>query len=281
MPETTTDIDAALSSYWAQHLSKLAPSGAKQRMRHLQKSFKGLMDKPVSEIRQSDLVVSVDAASDGARNNVIVSLTHFFKFCRQREWTTLRPEFEAARKRYRDVVLDIDTIRRLWDAAEDMTYYRGFCRLLILTGQRRNEVRTMRPADVNLHVRKQLWTLAKTKNSQPHVVHLAPACMMELIAATNPQSDVYPWTDRNSFGKLKVRWSAAAGVPHEEWRFHDLRRSFATHLAEDGVPGEVVDLILNHQPSATRNMVARIYNRSKLLEAREAAMRRYQELLGL
>ena len=66
----------------------------------------------------------------------------------------------------------------------------------------------------------------------------------------------------------------------EPWRLHDFRRSFATIASEelDVEPG-VADRCLNHIGSATTSIVARVYARGEMFEARAKALDLWAEAL--
>jgi hypothetical protein len=49
--------------------------------------------------------------------------------------------------------------------------------------------------------------------------------------------------------------------PIDDWRYHDLRRSFGTHTAELGVALHVVEALVNHI-SGHKGGVAGVYNRA-------------------
>ena len=69
-------------------------------------------------------------------------------------------------------------------------------------------------------------------------------------------------------------------VQIDDWCLHDFRRAFATHLCEEGETEAVVDRILNHTAAGSASSaVARVYNRSSLLDARQAAMVKYDKIL--
>lgn len=77
---------------------------------------------------------------------------------------------------------------------------------------------------------------------------------------------------------MKARLDGASGVT--DWRLHDIRTAFATHLAEMGVDEGVVDRVLNHVASASSvSTVARVYNRAYRLRARAQALDRWGQLL--
>jgi len=59
-------------------------------------------------------------------------------------------------------------------------------------------------------------------------------------------------------------------VPIEDWCLHDLRRSFATHLAALGVAPHVISVMLNHR-SGFRTGVTAIYNRHEYAPEAKAA----------
>ena len=68
------------------------------------------------------------------------------------------------------------------------------------------------------------------------------------------------------------------------WRFHDLRRSFATHSTEKlSISPVIADKILNHATGQVRG-VAAIYQHGEYLEDRRAALQKWgnfiQELVS-
>jgi integrase len=71
------------------------------------------------------------------------------------------------------------------------------------------------------------------------------------------------------WSKLKAGLDASVA----NWTFHDLRRTFATKLAELGVALHVIERLLNHM-SGTVSGVAAIYNRHAYLsEMRDAVLK--------
>ncbi len=62
------------------------------------------------------------------------------------------------------------------------------------------------------------------------------------------------------------------------WTLHDLRRTFATRLAEMGTPPHVIERILAHQ-SGTISGVAATYNRASYLPEMKSAFLAFEEKL--
>ena len=63
------------------------------------------------------------------------------------------------------------------------------------------------------------------------------------------------------------------------WRFHDLRRSFATHSTEKlNISPVIADKILNHVTGQVRG-VAAIYQHGEYLEDRRAALQKWGDYI--
>jgi integrase len=83
----------------------------------------------------------------------------------------------------------------------------------------------------------------------------------------------------NGWGKSKAALDEKSGVT--DWTLHDLRRTFATKLAELDVAPHVIERILNHV-TGTLSPIALVYNRASYLPKMRAAMALYeQHLTGL
>ncbi len=187
----------------------------------------------------------------------------------------------------RDRVLTDDEVRLFWRATESVGWPFGpLAQMLLLTGQRRDEVGAMTWGEVDLET--ATWRLAgeRVKNAREHVIPLsAPA--MRLLEGLPRISGAkgYVFTTSGAgpvdgFSRAKNRIDAAmleiarqgdpeaAEIPH--WTFHDLRRTAASGMAGLGVAPHVIEATLNHASGTIRG-VARVYNRhSYSAEKREA-----------
>lgn len=73
---------------------------------------------------------------------------------------------------HRQRVLSDQEIKAFWKATEKLGYpYGSFYRLLLLTGQRRDEVAKLRWSEIT----DDVWTIPeeRTKNNKVHIVHLS------------------------------------------------------------------------------------------------------------
>lgn len=172
----------------------------------------------------------------------------------------------------RDRVLTDAEIKAFWNAA-NAEQFRSLLKLLLLTGCRLNEVAGMRRSELSEDL--STWTLPseRTKNRRAHVVPLPPLAR-EMIPAGEGEF-VFTTTGDSpaSVGsKIKERLDKAMKIP--AWRFHDLRRTCATGMAEIGIAPHIVEAALNHV-SGARAGVAGTYNRAAYAAEKKAALERW------
>jgi integrase len=153
--------------------------------------------------------------------------------------------------------------------------YGGIVEMLVLTGQRREEVAQMVGDEIDFNSRT--WTLpgSRTKNGKPHIVHLSEACIKLIKRASRSASYVFSISGARpfqNFTNAKRVLDELSGVTG--WRLHDLRRTCVSGMARLGVPSHVADKILNHQ-SGTISGVAAVYQRHDFLAERKLALERW------
>ena len=213
---------------------------------------------------------------------------------------TNRPAEPKSRER----VIGDGELAEIWAACRDDDYGR-IAKLLILTGQRREEVGGMCWAEIDRD--KKLWTIpgARTKNHREHAVPLSNTALA-LITAMPVRKDrdhVFGDGPRRNGDKqrgysgwsksmvamdrriLDAREKAALDTCHDateikplpDWRLHDLRRTAATVMADRlGVLPHIVEAVLNHV-SGHRAGVAGVYNRAKYGAEMRQALERWAE----
>lgn len=193
---------------------------------------------------------------------------------------------KAAEEISRDRVLSDEELRLVWSCAGESDDYGAIIRLLILTGQRREEVAAMRWSELDFD--KNLWRIGaeRTKNGLPHDVPLSDAAL-ELLAARgrregrdlvfgSREGPFQGWS--NAKIALNTRILAKLGEKSEmkPWRLHDIRRTAATRMNELGVLPHVVEAVLNHI-SGHKAGVAGIYNRAIYAPEKRAALQKWAD----
>lgn len=174
-------------------------------------------------------------------------------------------------------------------------------RLLIATGQRRNEAAGLSWSELDRNERT--WTLPgdRSKNREPHVIPLNRQAMtvLDMIAGV-ADADEARWprkglvfsttgkTHVSGFSRSKRRLDGLMleiarkdaenlGDDPDDcairpWRLHDVRRTLATAMQRLGVRFEVTEAILNHVSGASRSGIAAVYQRHSWGPEKRAAL---------
>ncbi|MFG1226514.1 tyrosine-type recombinase/integrase [Xanthobacter wiegelii] len=285
----------------------------RQAQKHLRKSslrrVEGLLSndviaawkgRSIKSITKRDVNELLDAAINrGARvtaNRLLAVVRHFFNWCVQRDLIEKSPVAgikAPTDEKSRDRTLNDEELGLAWKAADKLGWPFGpFVHLLILTGQRRDEVAGMRWSE--LDIASATWTIPRerAKNDNEHVVPLSPeavAIIKDLPRMKDGEVDspfVFTTTGKtpiSGFSKAKEAMDKAISKPlkgeYEEegapsipdWRLHDLRRTMASGMARLGAPVHVVEKLLNHT-SGTFGGIVDVYQKHKYAsEKREAA----------
>jgi len=159
-------------------------------------------------------------------------------------------------ERSRDRVLSDDELRGVWMACDAIGWpFGALVKILLLTGQRRDEVGKMRWSELDLD--GKTWTLPRerAKNGMAHVVPLSEPALAIITALPRIGASDYVFTVTgktavsgfsNAKDRIDALLAASQGEPVPAWVFHDLRRTCATGLARLGTALPVVERVLNH-----------------------------------
>jgi integrase len=181
---------------------------------------------------------------------------------------TNKPATAQARER----VLTQEELRAVWLACGDDDYGR-IIRLLILTGQRREEIGAMTWGEITGDV----FTIPanRAKNHRENSLPLTPMALSLLPPRRNSTEYVFGngAAGFSSWSQGKAKLDAATGIT-TPFVTHDIRRSVATHLGELGVLPHIIETILNHV-SGHRAGVAGIYNRARHSDAVREALTKW------
>jgi integrase len=149
-----------------------------------------------------------------------------------------------------------DELERLLGACRQSSWPRLYLLVLmaLTTGARRGELAGLTWGAIDLE-RARASVLA-TKNGEPRILTLTPAVVEELRRFVCERSDVRVFPARGAAGLFQPRqfeasWQAAlkaAGV--RGFKFHDLRHSCASYLAQDGASLLEIADVLGHKSLA-------------------------------
>jgi integrase len=187
---------------------------------------------------------------------------------------------KPAEERRRDRVLSPAELATVWKAADGSGEFGVIVKLLMLTGQRREEVAGMRWSEFDPD--RALWVLAaeRVKNARQHEVPLSRQVLALLPERRENRAHVFGRSRKggfSGFSQAKTRLDAAAGL-ETPWTLHDLRRSAVTHMAEIGIDPHVIEAAVNHI-SGHRAGVAGTYNLASYRPQKAAALQAYADWL--
>jgi integrase len=210
-----------------------------------------------------------------------------------RPWKQVTFEFhEGGDARSR--TLSAAEIRWLWALTENWSSQPNLqraLRLVLLLGQRSNEVCRMQQGEISPD--GKTWTIpaARTKNKTTHTVRLPPLArqiIADAIAAS--PSNLYVFVGArgrplrsdtllhrlaeaiDDFNKTKMN-------PIEPFVVHDLRRTVASGLELLGVPANVISCALNHVSAKKASVTGKHYLHGDLTRSVQAALTEWQGTL--
>lgn len=201
----------------------------------------------------------------------------------------------------RQTVIAPDHLRLIWQATDEIGRPFGhFFKMLILSGQRRDEIASMSWSELDLDGDKVLnIPAARMKAKRPHEVPLTPP-MIALLADLRKHREeeakgafVFSTTAGqrpiSGFSKAKLALDArvaklrekelgeAPKEPIPAWRLHDVRRTVRTALgAFSNVPHDVRELVIAHVPPA----LVSTYDRHGYREEKRFALSLWAQRLG-
>ncbi len=191
----------------------------------------------------------------------------------------LRPGVEHKRDR----VLNEDELRRVWSAADEALSPKVavIFKLALLTAQRKGEISGMAWAELDLDA--GWWTIPaeRAKNNLAHRVPLTPQVVAILIARRDAanRDPVFVFLGRRqnqAIDNLSKPIDAVRAEAKVDFRFHDLRRTAASHMTSAGIPRFVVSKILNHVEQG----VTAIYDRHSYDGDKRAALLKWDRRLA-
>jgi integrase len=263
--------------------------------------FKGSL----SEIRGDEIARALKGIkSRSTYDHALVAARIFFNWAMKRRYIDHNPTFGLSPHGTptRSRVLTDAELQSIWLACslepatgedavlspsgESVTHlpraYAAIVKLLILTGQRRGEIAALQSS----WIQNETITLPKeiTKNSREHTFPIA-SLSKSILASLFIKPDTLPFPARvsktfptpfNGWSKSKAALDKLSGV--YAWTLHDLRRTFATRLADLGTPPHIIERLLNHL-SGHISGVAAIYNRATYLPEMRQAIQLWEDKL--
>jgi integrase len=267
---------------WADlHLGTRRAKYAEDAPRAVRRVFKTLLGWPAAKIDAAAILrvhdhLAKTAPHMAARATGYASAAYGWAIKRQKLKTNPFTKLPRAGTTKRDRVLENDELKRVWNAAAGPGTFNAIVRMLILTGQRREEVAGMTWDELSPD--RSPWTLpaSRAKNGREHIVPLSKQAREIIAAQSEGAALVFPgmrgvW---NGWAGAKPRLDRESGVSN--WTLHDLRRTVATNFQRLGVRLEVTESVLNHV-GGSRSGIVGIYQRHEWKDEKRAALQAWAD----
>lgn len=258
--------------YIAEHSRpKKKPASCEEDRRNLRLHLLPVFGKKnVREIGARDIARFHAGRSDHSHNanRCLALLSHIFTLARH--WGVVAGDnpCQAIKKypeRPRERYLSPEELKRLGEAlarAEGQAPWQAvsLIRLLLLTGARRGELENLTWSEVRLDIPALFLSDSKTGAKRIPLSRQAVALLRQLPRIGESKFVFPAERGEGRFVGLPKIWRAIrTEADIEDVRLHDLRHSFASFAASNGVPLRVLGQILGHRDTRTTQRYAHLF----------------------
>jgi integrase len=150
----------------------------------------------------------------------------------------------------RDRILSKGELKAIWRAAGTLTEpSKSFVKMLMLTGQRRDEVRCMTPFEVDVTDKNWVLPASRTKAKHVYLVPLAEYTVELLLSVPDFEGGKFVFTvdgEKPYAGARRLKEILDRESKVADWVFHDMRRTFSTGLSSLNIEPHIRRRCPNH-----------------------------------
>lgn len=294
-------------NYLEKHVRSLRPKSYKFVERtlrlHVRPTLKAKSLPEIDDIDLSIVISKLPAKSLALRRHVYAVVRHLFVWAkgegliRTNPFTDMKaPETPKERER----VLDDRDIKSVWQGMGEVPYPFGpWARLLLVLGQRRNEVAALDWRELDRTNAEWILPAGKAKNGKAHLVPLSSFAIelldglaggeewpeRGLVFTTNRKTPVSGFSkakrsiDAKIVEAITVKAAAESVEPHqlERWTYHDLRRTMATTMQRLRIASEVIEACENRIAGDSKKGSASAYQLYDYADEKRHAMQAWGE----
>ena len=278
-------LDVIVDRYLTRKANTVRPKTLVELRYNLSQRLKALHGLQMAQVDQRSIAQQLsrieEESGPAARNAARKCISGFWVWAMQEGLAEANPVINTGRaeERSRDRVLTSDEITVVWRALADDDFG-DIVRLLILTGQRREEIGGLLWREIDLDAGKLTLSPHRVKNGREHIVPLSATARAILEARRRNGRDYVFGRGEGGFSgwsRCKERLDRRIGAL-PSFVLHDIRRSVATGMGDLGIQPHVVEAVLNHI-SGHKAGVAGIYNRNTYEPEKRAALKLWAEHL--
>ncbi len=255
----------AVDSYLSLREPEVSPGALREYTRHLRRVF--TFNDNVGDITQKRILDSLDRISgQSERAHAARALKTFLNWCVQREYLEQNPMLAMKMPKEPDArerVLTDDELKAIWDALHRWPdpRFAAIVRILMLTGQRANQIASLRLSWINAKKMRFAFPKEIMKAGKAHTLPFGEETVRQL-GLVRGCGDLYfspPGLNRpfSAWSKNKVALDKKIELTH--WTIHDLRRTWSTNAPRLDIAPDITERVLAHStPGGSR--IAAVYN---------------------
>jgi integrase len=282
-----TTLDGLIDDWNMLHLAEKRASYSREAVRALRYAFEKHLNVPAASLDRAAVVRVLDGITKDGKKAITGRTAAYGRACYQ--WAVKRGSLKEnpfaslplAPVVKRERMLTDDELRLIWKATERPGSFNAIVRMLILTGQRREEVAGMTWGELAPDL--STWTIpaSRAKNNAEHIVPLSLEAQAIVRAAPRIVGSNLVFAGQRGvfagWSNAKDDLDAASGV--KDWWLHDLRRTCATGLQRLGVRLEVTESILNHI-SGSHSGIVGVYQKYTWDDEKRVALQMWADRLS-
>lgn len=238
-----------------------------------------LGDKAVKEVKRKDVIKLIDglkaAKKPSAANHVLANLRKMYNWSIERDIAEFNPCSHISKPvpiKERERVFTRQEIKQFWEACNEIGYpYGPLCQILLLTGQRCNEIAKIKKNYIDFEekiIRLPAENVKAGRTQDIPLSDLAVSVLKSLPQFKGPFIFTTCHGKKAVAGFGKTKGKLKKHFKADDWRYHDLRRCAATGMAELGVPLHTISRVLGHAEGG----VTKIYARHSYLPEKRKAL---------
>lgn len=226
-------------------------------------------NKKLSAITQQDIAnlhaKLAEESGKATANHILSLITAIYN--KAIEWGYFQQQsptrfIKKFREKSRDRFIQLEELPRFQQALaeEKSEILRDFIHMLLLTGQRKSNVLSMRWGEISFS-RKE-WHIPETKNGESHTVPLVPDALSILERRKAQSESPFVFPGEGASGHLrdpKRAWHRLLKrADIKDLTMHDLRRTFGSYLAINGASPFIIGKALGHKNIKSTQVYARL-----------------------
>jgi len=205
-----------------------------------------------AHVRQ--MIAAIEPTYPVAANRALARLKAVFNWGLENDLCSEDPTQgvkKPTRERPASRILDDGELAEVWRACDALSYpARQYFRMLVLTGQRRDDLRCMAWEEIDFPLRNWVIPALRYKSDRSHLVPLTDAMieLLEQMPFKEKGGYVFSMTAGEvAYGNLvkpKRKLDQRSGVTG--WTLHDIRRTVRTGLARLGTRPDIAERVIGH-----------------------------------